>query len=165
MPTYPGDPLTPGVGATPEAKRLDRKDATTIMKIPVLPISYADAQPLLAALTGPVAPSAWRGGLPITYRLGPGSARVHLRLEFNWDQTPLYDVIATLKGSSSPDEVRTINGHRVAPEGVNVINLAFDVTPAKFVSAFFTEKGAFKPGDLKKLMREDIDLDSIRLRR
>lgn len=61
------------------------------------------------------------------------------------------------------DEVRTIHGHQVAPEGVNVINLAFDVTPAKFVSAFFTEKGAFKPGDLKKLTREDIDLDSIRL--
>ncbi|HMK56471.1 MAG TPA: S-methyl-5-thioribose-1-phosphate isomerase [Dissulfurispiraceae bacterium] len=64
----------------------------------------------------------------------------------------------------SPDEVRTINGHKVAPEGVNVINLAFDVTPAKYVSAFFTEKGVFKPGDLKKLMREGIDLDSIRLR-
>jgi methylthioribose-1-phosphate isomerase len=63
----------------------------------------------------------------------------------------------------SADEVRTINGHQVAPEGVNVINLAFDVTPAKFVSAFFTEKGAFKPRDLKKLMREDIDLDSTRL--
>jgi methylthioribose-1-phosphate isomerase len=63
----------------------------------------------------------------------------------------------------SADEVRTVNGHQVAPEGVNVINLAFDVTPAKFVSAFFTEKGAFKPRDLKKLMREDIDLDSTRL--
>lgn len=104
MPTYPGDPLTPGVGASPGAKRLDRKDAVTIMKIPVLPISYADAQPLLAALTGPVAPPAWRGGLPITYRLGPGSAQVHLKLEFNWNQTPLYDVIATLKGSQFPDE-------------------------------------------------------------
>ena len=104
MPTYPGDPLTPGVGASPGARRLDRKDAVTIMKIPVLPISYADAQPLLAALTGAVAPPAWRGGLPITYRLGPGSARVHLKLEFNWDQTPLYNVIATLKGSTLPDE-------------------------------------------------------------
>ena len=72
MPVYPGDPLTPGVGATKDAKRLDRKDATTIMKIPVLPISYADAQPLLAALTGRPAPEEWRGGLPITYRLGPG---------------------------------------------------------------------------------------------
>ncbi len=104
MPTYPGDPLTPGVGASPSAKRLDRKDAITIMKIPVLPISYADAQPLLAALSGPVAPPAWRGGLPITYRLGPGAARVHLKLEFDWKQTPLYNVIATLKGSTTPDE-------------------------------------------------------------
>ncbi|MBK7832552.1 MAG: hypothetical protein IPJ56_09490 [Gemmatimonadetes bacterium] len=75
MPTYPGDPLTPGVGSSPGAKRLDQKDAITIMKIPVLPISYADAQPLLAALSGPVAPAAWRGGLPITYRMGPGAAR------------------------------------------------------------------------------------------
>ncbi|MCC7054407.1 MAG: M28 family peptidase [Gemmatimonadaceae bacterium] len=104
MPTYPGDPLTPGVGASPGATRLDRKDAVTIMKIPVLPISYADAQPLLAALTGPVAPPEWRGALPITYRLGPGGARVHLRLEFDWKQTPLYNVIATLKGSTLPDE-------------------------------------------------------------
>ena len=104
MPTYPGDPLTPGVGASPGAKRLDRKDAITIMKIPVLPISYADAQPLLAALTGPVAPPAWRGGLPITYRLGPGAAKVHLKLEFDWKQTPLYNVIAKLPGSTLPDE-------------------------------------------------------------
>ncbi|HEX4933750.1 MAG TPA: transferrin receptor-like dimerization domain-containing protein [Gemmatimonadaceae bacterium] len=104
MPTYPGDPLTPGVGATANAKRLDRQDAITIMKIPVLPISYADAQPLLAALTGPVAPPSWRGGLPITYRMGPGAAKVHLKLEFDWKLTPLYNVIATLKGAELPDE-------------------------------------------------------------
>ena len=104
MPTYPGDPLTPDVGATSGAKRLERSDAVTIMKIPVLPISYADAQPLLAALSGPLAPPAWRGGLPITYRLGPGAARVHLKLAFDWSLKPLYDVIAKLPGSSSPDE-------------------------------------------------------------
>jgi N-acetylated-alpha-linked acidic dipeptidase len=104
MPTYPGDPLTPGVGATAGAKRLDRADAATLMKIPVLPISYADAQPLLAALTGPLAPSGWRGGLPITYRLGPGAARVHLKLAFDWSLKPLYNVIAKLPGSTSPDE-------------------------------------------------------------
>ncbi|MEO8620179.1 MAG: transferrin receptor-like dimerization domain-containing protein [bacterium] len=104
MPTYPGDPLTPGVGATPGAKRLDRKDAITIMKIPVMPISYADAQPLLAALTGPLAPDAWRGGLPITYRLGPGAARVHLKLAFDWTLKPLYNVIAKLPGATNPDE-------------------------------------------------------------
>jgi len=74
------------------------------MKIPVMPISYADAQPMLAAMTGPVAPEAWRGGLPITYRIGPGAARVRLKLAFNWNQTPLYNVIAKIPGSTWPDE-------------------------------------------------------------
>jgi N-acetylated-alpha-linked acidic dipeptidase len=104
MPTYPGDPLTPGIGATGNAPRLARDSAITIMKIPVLPISYADAQPLLAAMTGPVAPVAWRGGLPITYRLGPGAARVHLKLRFNWTLAPLYNVIAKIPGSTWPNE-------------------------------------------------------------
>jgi N-acetylated-alpha-linked acidic dipeptidase len=104
MPIYPGDPLTPGVGATKDAKRLALKDAATLMKIPVMPISYGDAQPLLAALTGPVAPAAWRGALPITYHLGPGPAKVHLKLAFNWDLKPLYNVIARIPGSVYPDE-------------------------------------------------------------
>jgi N-acetylated-alpha-linked acidic dipeptidase len=104
MPTYPGDPLTPGVGATSDAKRLAIKDATTITKIPVLPISYGDALPLLAAIGGPVAPVAWRGALPITYKIGPGPARVHLAVESNWDIKPIYDVIGMLRGSTSPDE-------------------------------------------------------------
>jgi N-acetylated-alpha-linked acidic dipeptidase len=104
MPVYPGDPLTPGIGATATAKRLDRAAATTIMKIPVMPISYADAQPLLAAITGPVAPANWRGGLPITYRLGPGTARVHMKLRFDWSLKTLYDVIARIPGSVNPDE-------------------------------------------------------------
>jgi N-acetylated-alpha-linked acidic dipeptidase len=96
---YPGDPLTPGVGATADAKRLPIKEAKTITKIPVLPISYADATPLLSALKGPVAPENWRGALPITYHVGPGPAKVHLRVSSNWDMKPLYDVIATLHGS------------------------------------------------------------------
>jgi len=104
MVIYPGDPLTPGVGATADAKRLDRKDAPTILKIPVLPISYHDAQPLLAALDGAVAPRDWQGGLPITYHVGPGVATVHLKLEFNWDMVQAYDVIAKIKGSEFPDE-------------------------------------------------------------
>lgn len=98
------DPLTPGIGSTKDAKRLDRKDAVTILKIPVLPISYHDAQPLLAALDGPVAPDDWRGSLPITYHIGPGKATVHLKLEFDWKQVPAYDVIAMIKGSKYPDE-------------------------------------------------------------
>jgi N-acetylated-alpha-linked acidic dipeptidase len=104
MVIYPGDPLTPGVGATKNAKRLERKDATTIMKIPVLPISYHDAQPLLAALDGAVAPRDWQGGLPLTYHIGAGKAMVHLKMEFNWDMVPAYDVIAKIKGSKWPDE-------------------------------------------------------------
>ena len=75
---YPGDPLTPGVGATKDAKRLSLKEAKTITSIPVLPISYGDAQPLLAAIAGPTAPDNWRGAIPITYRIGPGAAKVHL---------------------------------------------------------------------------------------
>jgi len=102
-PLYAGDPLTPGVGATPNAKRLKREDAQTIPKIPVLPISYADARPLLSALKGPVAPENWRGGLPLTYRIGPTAEKVHLKLEFNWDQKPVRDVIATLRGAEEPD--------------------------------------------------------------
>src|SRR5450432_1598775 len=104
MPTYPGDPLTPGVGATADAKRLALKDVTTLTKIPVMPISYADAQPLLAAIDGPLVPADWRGGLPITYHLGPGAARVHLKVAFNWDMKPLYDVIARMPGTTAPDE-------------------------------------------------------------
>jgi N-acetylated-alpha-linked acidic dipeptidase len=96
---YPGDPLTPGVGATENAKRLPIKDVKTITKIPVLPISSADAQPLLASLGGPVAAEAWRGALPITYRIGPGPGVVHLKVMSNWDIKPVYDVIATLHGS------------------------------------------------------------------
>ena len=104
MPLYPGDVLTPGYGATKDAKRLDRNEAPTITKIPVLPISYEDAQPLLAALEGPVAPDSWRGGLPITYHIGPGPAKVHLSLAFEWKLTPAHNVIATLKGSEFPDQ-------------------------------------------------------------
>lgn len=104
MPVYPGDPLTPGVGATKDAKRLDRKDAVTLMKIPVLPISYEDALPLLQSLSGPVAPAAWRGGLPLTYHVGPSKDKVHLKLEFNWDVKTLYNVIAKLPGTELPDE-------------------------------------------------------------
>src|SRR5579864_5126509 len=105
MPLYPGDPLTPGVGATKDAKRLKVEEAPTITKIPVLPISYADAQPLLAALSAHVAPAEWRGGLGITYHVGPGPAKVHLKVESNWEPLkPLYDVIGKIQGSTFPDE-------------------------------------------------------------
>ena len=103
MPIYPGDPLTPGVGATPDAKRLTVSEAKTITKIPVLPISYADAQPLLAALKGPVAPANWRGALAMTYHIGPGPAKVHLKIKSNWDIKRLYNVVARIPGSTEAD--------------------------------------------------------------
>ena len=104
MPLYPGDPLTPGVGATHDAKRLTRAQATTILKIPALPISYADAQHFLSALDGPVAPEGWRGALPITYHAGPGGAPVHLAVHSEWGMKTLYDVIATIHGAELPDQ-------------------------------------------------------------
>ncbi|MEO5829223.1 MAG: M28 family metallopeptidase [Rhodanobacter sp.] len=104
MQQYPGDPLTPGIGSTPGAKRLAIKDAKTILKIPVLPISYADVTPLLQALAGPVAPPDWRGSLALTYHVGPSTAKARLTVLSDWSQKPIYDVIATIKGSSAPDE-------------------------------------------------------------
>jgi len=112
MPIYSGDPLTPGVGATKNAKRLKIADAKALMKIPVIPISYGDAQPLLAALAGPVAPAGWRGALPITYHIGPGPAKVHLEVTSDWGQKPLYDVIARIPGSQSPDQWVVRGNHR-----------------------------------------------------
>ncbi len=104
LPMYSGDPLTPGKPSIAGTTRLALKDAETLTKIPTLPISYGDAQPLLAAMRGRVAPASWRGALPITYRLGPGPARVHLKVAFNWDIKTMYDVVAKLQGSTFPDE-------------------------------------------------------------
>ncbi len=104
MPIYPGDPLTPGVGATADAKRLDRSEVTNLIKIPVIPISYGDAQPMLSALGGPVSPDNWHGSLPITYHIGPGPAKVHLKLEFDWKMVDCLNVVARLKGAEFPDQ-------------------------------------------------------------
>ncbi len=141
MPVAPGDPLTPGIGATPGARRLALSDATTLTKIPVLPISYADAQPLLTALGGGSAPEAWRGSLPITYRIGPGPARVHLKVAFNWDTKPLYNVIATLTGSTFPGEWILRGNHHDA-----WVNGAAD--PASGMAPMLEEARAL--GELKK---------------
>jgi N-acetylated-alpha-linked acidic dipeptidase len=105
MTQYPGDPLTPGVGATALAKRLPISEAPTILKIPVLPISYGDAQHFLAALGGRVAPPNWRGALPITYHVGDGeSALVHMAVKSDWSLKTIYNVVAVMKGSTYPDQ-------------------------------------------------------------
>ncbi len=103
MPVYPGDPQTPGVGAVPGVKLIPLDQVKTITKIPVLPISYADATPFLKALKGETVPEAWRGGLPFTYHVGPSTAKAHLAVSFNWDRKPLYDVIAKIPGAKYPD--------------------------------------------------------------
>ncbi len=104
MPLYPGDPLTPGWASDKGARRLPRSEAKSLMRIPVLPISANDAEPLVAALGGPVSPEGWRGSLPVTYHIGPGPATVHLKLDFDWTSKPLYDVIAKIPGSVFPDQ-------------------------------------------------------------
>jgi N-acetylated-alpha-linked acidic dipeptidase len=104
MPVYPGDPQTPGVGAVAGVKLIPLDQVQTITKIPVLPISYADATPFLKALRGELVPEAWRGGLPFAYKVGPSVAKAHLALSFNWDRKPLYDVVATIAGSTMPDQ-------------------------------------------------------------
>ena len=141
IPTYPGDPTTPGRGSTAGASRLELKDITTLTKIPVLPISYGDAQPLLAGLTGEAAPMDWRGGLPITYRIGPGPARVHMKLAFDWSMKRVHNVIARLPGSTYPDEWIVRGNHHDA-----WVNGALD--PASGMAAELEEARAL--GELVK---------------
>ncbi|MEJ7847640.1 MAG: M28 family metallopeptidase [Pyrinomonadaceae bacterium] len=114
MPLYPGDPLTKGIGATKGAKRLARKNAETLTKIPVLPISYADALPLLRNLDGAVVPESWRGSLPVTYHFGGKTPTVRIKLEFDWKTVPIYNVIAKMNGSERPDQWIIRGNHRDA---------------------------------------------------
>ncbi len=105
MTTYPGDPTTPGYGSVKGVKRLDRKDAVTILKIPTLPISYADATKIFAQMRGPIVPDNFKGSLPITYRTGgDGSVKLHLAVKSDWSLKTLYDVVAVMKGKDRPDE-------------------------------------------------------------
>ncbi len=105
MTQYPGDPLTPGIGATADAKRLAIAESPVILKIPVLPISYGDAEHFLAALGGRVAPPNWRGSLPITYHVGgDDGALVHMAVKSDWPLKTIYNVVAVMKGSAYPDQ-------------------------------------------------------------
>ena len=114
MPTYPGDPQTPMRPSKPGADRIPLAEVPTLTKIPVLPISYGDALPILRNLGGGVVPEEWRGGLPITYQFGPGPARVHMRLEFDWGVRPIVNVIGILRGSEQPEKLIMAGGHRDA---------------------------------------------------
>lgn len=120
MVIYPGDPTTPNIASTANAPRVDHNDAQNLLKIPVLPISYHDATPLLKDMAGPVAPPEWRGGLPFVYHIGPSKSSVHLKLAFEWKQRPGLDVIATIKGTEFPDQwVIRGNHHDAWVNGAN----------------------------------------------
>jgi N-acetylated-alpha-linked acidic dipeptidase len=114
MPVHPGDPLSPGWASEPGSKRLARSDATTILSIPVLPISHSDALPLLRALKGAVAPEEWRGALPVTYHVGPGPTQARIRVAFEWETRPLYNVVVRIEGSTFPDEWIVFGNHHDA---------------------------------------------------
>ena len=114
MPRHPGDPLSPGWGSEPGSRRLTIAEAQTIEPIPVLPISYEDALPILRNLGGRTVPDAWKGALPITYHFGPGPARVRLALKFDWATRPLYNVIARVPGAIEPDQWIIYGNHHDA---------------------------------------------------
>jgi len=114
MPVHPGDPLTPGWGAEAGARRLSHDESQTILKVPVMPIAWGDALPILQAMQGPVAPESWRGALPLTYKVGPGPATARLRLRFDWQNRPLYNVVARIEGSTFPDEWIVLGNHHDA---------------------------------------------------
>ena len=146
MVIYPGDPLTPFIGATQNAKRIARQDAENLLKIPVLPISYHDAQPLLESLGGPVAPEDWRGALPFTYHIGPGKTAVRLKLEFDWKIVPAYNVIAKIKGSEFPDQwIVRGNHHDAWNPGANdpISGVAAMMEEAKSIGELV--KNGYKP--------------------
>jgi len=114
LPLYPGDPLTPGKPSIPGVERLKIEDAATIQKIPVLPISWEDAQPIFEQLGGEVAPYEWRGAIPVTYKLGNGTAKVRLRVQADNATRPIHDVVGRLRGSVFPDQYVIYGNHHDA---------------------------------------------------
>lgn len=144
LPTRPGDPLTPYVGATEDAQRIDLDDVEIFVGIPTLPISYSDAQPILEALEGPVAPERWWGALPITYHMGPGPAKLHLKLEFSWDVVPTYNVIAKMEGSEFPDQwVIRGNHHDAWVHGAAdpISGMVVEMEEARILAEYAAETG------------------------
>ncbi|MCI0435168.1 MAG: M28 family peptidase [Gemmatimonadetes bacterium] len=114
MPRYPGDPMSPGWGSVEGARKLAMSEVRTFSPIPVLPLSYGDALPLLRNLDGPVVPDAWKGALPVTYRMGPGPARVRVALRFDWQVRPIWNVVARVPGARWPDQWVIFGNHHDA---------------------------------------------------
>jgi N-acetylated-alpha-linked acidic dipeptidase len=146
MVIYPGDPSTPNYASVDDAPRVDHNNAENLLKIPVLPISYSDAAPLLQDMAGPVAPKSWRGGLPFTYHIGPSKSKVHLKLDFDWKLRPAYNVIAMIQGGQYPDQwVIRGNHHDAWVNGANdpVSGMAAELEEAQAIGALV--KSGWKP--------------------
>jgi len=114
---YPGDPTTPGIASVPslpESKRVSPEQSAQMPKIPVTPLSYHDAAPILQHLSGPDSPREWQGALPFTYHVGPGPVRVKMHLKQDYQFRTLWDVIGRVRGSELPDEWVVAGNHRDA---------------------------------------------------
>jgi len=114
---FPGDPTTPGIASVPslpESKRIAPEQSAQLPKIPVTPLSYHDAWPILQNLGGPDSPREWQGSLPFTYHVGPGPARVKMHLKQDYQFRTLWDVIGRVTGSDSPDQWVVVGNHRDA---------------------------------------------------
>jgi len=110
----PGDPTTPGWGSSEKGKRLKPGDVKGIPKIPSIPLSWGEAKKIFLALEGPRVPDAWQGALELTYHVGPGPAKIHMKIGQNYAVRPIWNVIATLKGRESPDQWVIGGNHRDA---------------------------------------------------
>jgi len=110
----PGDPLTPGWPSVEGAKRIAESEARSIPRIPAVPMSWRDAQPILSQLGGPVAPPSWHGALPITYHVGPGPAKLHVEIDMDGGTRPIWVVEGRIRGSQAPDEMVILGNHRDA---------------------------------------------------
>lgn len=114
IPLYPGDPQTPGRPSIEGVERIPLDSTGTLGAIPVQPLSYGDAEPILAALGGTVAPPHWQGGLDLSYHIGPGPSQVEMRLRFDWSPRTITNVVGYLTGAVEPDRVVMVGGHRDA---------------------------------------------------
>ena len=110
----PGDPLTPGWASTETARRIPASDSKILPKIPMVPLSAADAREILTRLKGPAVPMDWQGGLPLAYHAGNGSTQLHLSLEMENRVTPIWDVIGKIRGRDEPDQLVVLSNHHDA---------------------------------------------------
>jgi N-acetylated-alpha-linked acidic dipeptidase len=110
----PGDPLTPGWASVEGARRIDRAEARSVPGIIAVPLSWRDARPILEALAGPVAPHSWQGGLPITYHVGPGPAKLRVTVDMDDQIRPIWVVTGSIRGAEEPDQMVVLGNHRDA---------------------------------------------------